>query len=287
MVAGGEQSMRRAAWSLVVALSWLAADEAVACGGPEQSCAVPLGTYHATAPAWQPGEPELPVLLHLHGSSRSGDDVLEDRELVEPALRRGYAVIAPDGMERPGRSGRSWSYGNRPPIRDEVAFLRQVLADAARRFHLDQERVLLSGFSAGGAMVWRVACTVPEAFAAYAPVAGGFGRNRPPSCVGPVRLLHTHGWRDDAVPLEGWPGRNDPSPDDIFAGMDLWRRVDRCPDEHASRFASDERFWRRAWSGCAYGAALELVLHPGGHEVPEGWTDLALDWFETVVPGPH
>lgn len=276
--------MARTAWlPTVLMLSFWAAGPALACGEADQPCDVPLGTYHAKLPEWEPGEPPMPVLLHLHGSDRSGADVIEDDDVSGPALARGYAVIAPDGLERPGRSGRSWGYGNRPPVRDEVAFLREVVADAATRFHVDPHRVLLSGFSAGGAMVWRVACTAPEAFTAYAPVAGGFGRNRPQACVGPVRLLHTHGWRDDAVPIEGWPSRNDPAPDDILLDMDFWRRVDGCPDEHANRFASDARFWRRAWSGCAYGSALELVLHPGGHEVPVGWTDLALDWFETVL----
>ena len=28
----------------------------------------------------------------------------------------------------------------------------------------------------------------------------------------------------------------------------------------------------------------ELVLEPDGHEVPAGWADMALDWFESVLP---
>jgi polyhydroxybutyrate depolymerase len=255
------------------------------CGDTAPGCRVELGSYHVEAPPWREGDPARPVLVHLHGSSGSGTGVLEQRSLVAPALARGYAVVAPEGMPRPGRVGGHWAYGGRrSPARDELAFLREVLDDAAPRFHLDRGRVLLSGFSAGAALVWKVACEAPGEFAAFAPVAGGFGRTVPATCKGPVRLLDTHGWRDDAVPVEGWPGRTGLEPGDVFVGMDFWRRVNRCVDEHADRFATDERFWMRAWRvGCAPETALELVLHPGGHEVPEGWTTLALDWFESVV----
>ena len=42
-----------------------------------------------------------------------------------------------------------------------------------------------------------------------------------------------------------------------------------------------------AWTDCAAGSALTFVLDPDGHEVPAGWADMALDWFEAVVPASH
>ena len=37
-----------------------------------------------------------------------------------------------------------------------------------------------------------VACHDPDSYAAYGPIAGGFWRNKPTGCAGPVKLLLTH-----------------------------------------------------------------------------------------------
>ena len=257
------------------------------CGAADRACAVPLGTYRVAAPPWREGDPPRPVVMHFHGFGQSGADVLQDQAVVEPIVARGYVLLAPDGLVPPGRSGGSWSFGARPPQRDELAFVRQVLADAVPRFHLDRARVLASGFSIGGSLTWYLACRAPDAFAAFAPVAGGFWQPLPTGCAGPVRLLHTHGWRDQTVPLEGRPLRPGLEQGDIFAGLQVWRRANGCTGLMADRFATDGDHWRRAWDRCAPGTALELVLHPGGHEVPPGWADLALDWFESVTAAAH
>lgn len=273
----------------LAALGWLALvgiARAADCGPPERPCDVPLGQYNVAAPPWHPGDLPRPVVVHFHGAGSSGAEVMRDAALVDPILGRGYVVIAPTGLTRPGRTGGSWSFGNRPPLRDELAFVQQVLDDAVPRFHLDRERVLLTGFSVGGSLVWYLACQAPDQFAAYAPVAGGFWVPQPSSCAGPVKLLHTHGWSDQTVPLEGRPLRPGLAQGDIFAGLALWRSVNGCVGERPDRFDTGGSFWRRTWSECTPGTTLELALHQGGHEVPVGWPTLALDWFESVVPGP-
>jgi polyhydroxybutyrate depolymerase len=276
-------------WSSVLLAMALLAPSARAqdCGGPDAPCRLALGEYHARAPQ-PPSEGErLPAVVHFHGAGASGAAVIGDAALVEPILTRGYVVIAPTGLVPPGRTGGGWSLGARPRLRDELAFVREVLTDAETRFHIDRSRVLLTGFSIGGSLVWYLACEAPDDFAACAPVAGGFWRPQPDDCAGPVKLLHTHGWRDQTVPIEGRPLRPGLEQSDIFEGLQLWRRLDGCTGLRADTFATDARFWRRAWTDCAPGTALELVLHPGGHEVPAGWASMALDWFERVVPGPH
>ena len=52
-------------------------------------------------------------------------------------------------------------------------------------------------------------------------------------------------------------------------------------------YADMGEFWQRTWTGCAPGSALTFVLHPDGHEVPAGWADMALDWFEGLAPPSH
>ncbi|MEM6482664.1 MAG: alpha/beta fold hydrolase [Pseudomonadota bacterium] len=250
------------------------------CGDEPQACETSLGTYHAALPALLD---EAPVLVFLHGYGSSGGNAIALNRMVQPALDRGYAVLAPDGLTRStdGTGPASWNFFPGWPGRDEVSFLTDVVQDAAKRFGVDPETVLLAGFSAGGFMVNYLACSTPEAFNAYAPVAGGFWRPHPEVCAGPVRLFHTHGWADSTVPLEGrLLGGGRFQQGDIFAGLEIWRAANACADEKPSGYSETEPFLRRLWEDCAPGSALEMALFPGGHTVPEGWVDMALDWFE-------
>lgn len=58
-----------------------------------------------------------------------------------------------------------------------------------------------------------------------------------------------------------------------------------CAGLRADEFDTEGRFWRRRWSRCQAGTALEFALHPGSHGVPRGWVDMALRWFESSRGG--
>jgi len=251
-------------------------------GGP---CAVPLGEYWILLPKVPEG---APIFLHFHGGGGAALGVLGMTEMVQTALDRGYAVLAPQGVpSNPDRPRNSWNFRGEAERRNELEYTRQVLDDAAARFGLDRNRVLMSGFSIGGSLTWYLACADPAIAAAYAPVSGGFWRELPTTCAGPVKLLHTHGWRDQTVPLEGRPLRpSGPTriQGDIWQGMQIWRAANGCDGLRADEFEDRGQFWIRRWTACAPGTALEFALFPGDHRVPEGWTDMALDWFETVAP---
>jgi polyhydroxybutyrate depolymerase len=258
-----------------------------ACGNEAGPCHVPGGTYQAKLPQIA----SQGAVVFVHGYQSSGEGTMRNRGMVDALLARGYAVIAPDGSPMPGRDGLSWAFRPEAGGRDEAAFLRAVADDAAGRFGLDRGRMLLAGFSVGGSMVSYAACADPSGFAAYAPVSGGFWRPHPEGCTGPVRLLHTHGWSDTTVPLEGRILRGETLADeqvlaqgDIFRTMEIWREANGCDALRADLFVTEGPFWRRAWTRCTPGSALELALFPGDHRIPKGWADMALDWFEGLPP---
>ena len=150
------------------------------CGRDGDPCEVPLGTYRIALPA--PMDTPVPAIVFLHGAGGSGRGMLSMTGTIKAMTSRGYAVLAPDGIGREGRDGGFWSFlreEQRPRLRDERAFFDQIVADAADRFGIDPETVILSGFSAGAFKVTTVACDSPEAFEAYAPVAGGSGTRSP------------------------------------------------------------------------------------------------------------
>ncbi|MFV2035651.1 MAG: hypothetical protein ACC631_11210, partial [Halocynthiibacter sp.] len=76
------------------------------CAGAEAPCKVAMGSYHIVLPETAGESTPLPVVVFLHGAGGSGGNVLRNRAMVDAILARGYALIAPNGIVRAGRSGK-------------------------------------------------------------------------------------------------------------------------------------------------------------------------------------
>ncbi len=253
--------------------------------GDDIPCEIGTGAYHAALP----DSPEsAPAVIWLHGYAGSGAKTIANTGFVKNFTQRGYALIAPNGLKWGGEKTKpDWAVrdGYQAYPRNDLAFIRAVIDDAAKRFSLDRSRVLLAGFSRGGSMIWDVACLKPDTATAYAPISGGFWKPESTDCVGPVDLLHTHGFSDRTVPLEGRP--IDTSvlrivQGDIHAGLLTWRNEMNCA-QRATAVDASGPLWRKSWTECE-GGSVTFLLGPGGHGAPKGWTSIALDWFE-ALPG--
>ena len=276
--------MRALAWITALALGAIApaAMAQDSCGTPVNACEIDGGSYHIARPPDAVGT--VPALMFLHGFGSQGRSTMNNGRIVQEAHQRGYAVIAPNGSE--WREGRlSWNFRLSEDRRDDVAFLQNVLADAADRFDIAASDSVLGGFSVGGSMVAYVACQAPDSFAAFVPVAGNFWRPHPApqDCAGPVRMLHTHGWRDGTVPLEGRVLRAGAfHQGDVFYALQIWRDVNGCTQTKADRMEWGETFKHRAWNTCLPGSYLEFALFDGGHTVPGGWAPMMFDWLDAI-----
>lgn len=276
--------------ALVFAFAMLGASSTYAqqfCGVGENDCKTDNGAYNIELPDRADPDTKIPAMVYFHGAGGSGQRSMRNRNMVEDFLKRGYAVIAPSGLKRPNtRFGPGWSFHpDRPKQRDELAFAHEVLDDAANRFNIDRDKVLMTGFSIGGSLTWYLACQDPNVAKAYAPVGGAFWRPHPSAedCSGPVKLLHTHGWRDTTVPLEGRVlGGGRIVQGDVFYGFQIMRQVNGCNQLRADKFETSGTYWRRWWTRCTAGSALQLNLHKGGHLVPVDWATEAIDWFESL-----
>jgi polyhydroxybutyrate depolymerase len=249
-------------------------------------CLVENGEYSLA----KPDQDTQSAVIFIHGFGGSGPGVFRNTGLMNSVLDRGYALVAPTGLKRPNRNGGSWSFHpQRPQQRDEISFIKSVRDDLVENHGIDPDKILLTGFSIGGSMTSYLACAEPDAFKAYAPLGGSFWRPHPTECVGSVSLLHTHGWTDGTVPLEGrvLRGANLDDPDalaqgDVFHSMSIWREANHCDNLKADRFDSKGYFMRRSWERCEPGSNLELAIFPAGHIIPQGWADMAIDWFEQL-----
>jgi len=139
---------------------------------------------------YSPSRP-VPLILALHFGVGGGDaagaggDVVQI--LVGPALAElGAIMVAPDSVRGDWSSSENEKAVN--------ALLDMVLA----RYSIDSKKVVVTGFSMGGAGSWHFAEKFPERFSAAIPVAG-----RPPASASgwrlPVLAIHSHD--DQVVPF--------------------------------------------------------------------------------------
>lgn len=109
-----------------------------------------------------------PLLLVVHGGSAARDLAFGARAAragidpfwLEQAEQRGWLLVAP-------LTDRGWMFlGN--------SILFSALSRVQRDYHVDPDRIHLTGHSMGGHMTWRSAFQFPDRFAAVSPMSGGY-----------------------------------------------------------------------------------------------------------------
>jgi polyhydroxybutyrate depolymerase len=246
--------------ALALALLLLAVPPAWAAA-PCSTCQAAGGTYEAVAPPGWNGRTKLRLLLFLHGWMMTGADITEDEGIRQAAAKYGFLLVAPDGLMR------SWAHTGSPSqARDDVDFLRKVVADVERRWPIDRRSVVAAGFSQGGSMVWDLACYAAKDFTAFLPFSGAFWEPLPRTCPGgPVSLRHVHGLDDHTVPMAGRALFGPYRQGSVTQGFAVWVAEDRCARPPATR--RDGALNCEVWAGCGSGRRLELCTRPGGHRL--------------------
>jgi polyhydroxybutyrate depolymerase len=249
---------------------------AASCGSQKGACKVKDGSYHVAFPAGYDASKNLPAVVALHSWGATGAGLLSSGKMIKKLLARGYVVVAPEGLASNDSIGNTWEITGRAR-RNDPAFIVSVANDAAERFGLNRNKMLLVGFSIGGSMAHYTACRYPGSFKGYAPQSGNFWKPYPVSCGGGANILHTHGRADNTMPFAGrslGPGLQQGS---LQTAFDIWSKADGCTPEPLQTKGSG--ITRQAWSGCKTGS-LAIDYHPGGHSVPLAWADRVVNWFE-------
>ena len=219
--------------------------------------------YHVKEPDGWDGVSPLPVLLHFHGWGRTGALPVNHGRISGATRRRGVLLVAPTGI------GRTWSF--RQEGSADVVFANAVLADVAKRYPIDPQNILVSGYSYGGLMAWRYACEAGDGVRAVMSISATLMTDG--NCAeAPGEFRAVHGLTDTVLPFAFGP-EGDTSWPVIF-----WRDQFGCDEaEVASDYTITGRrmFTRTSWACGDHGVTLDV--HPGGHLIPRGWIGYQLD----------
>lgn len=123
-----------------------------------------------------------PLIVVMHGCGQSAFEFARDGGWIAFAERQRVPLLLP---EQSGDNNQQHCFNWFRPSditrgRGEVLSIRQMVAEAVRRFHSDPAQVFVVGLSAGGAMAAALLAAYPDVFAAGAVIAGlpvGCARN--------------------------------------------------------------------------------------------------------------
>lgn len=145
--------------------------------------------YALYVPKTYKPERAYPLILCLHGAGFTGEAYL-DRWM--PRLDENYILACPSVS-----MGAWWTrYGE--------DLVLQVLQDVQTRYHVDPDRILLTGMSNGGIGTWIIGMHYADRFAGIAPMASGIDDVLFPFVE---NLAHTpvyiiHGAQDQVMPVQ-------------------------------------------------------------------------------------
>jgi predicted peptidase len=136
------------------------------------------------------------LLVYLHGSGpRSWDRIRAPQEPLAAAIREQESTF--DMLVAfPQSATGTWE-----PDSPDLQRVLRVVDDVKAAYHVDAERISLTGMSRGAFGVWSLAAAHPDMWAAIVPVCGG-GNPQDAAKIRRIPCWCFHGALDDVVPVD-------------------------------------------------------------------------------------
>ncbi len=211
-----------------------------------------------------------PLVISMHGGAMWPAAQKETSRWNELAEREGFIVVYPSGIR--GDGPRHWDADGGPGQPADVQFISELIDTLRTRYNIDSTRIYANGLSNGAGMTFVLSCELSDRIAAVGLVAAA--HFLPFSwCADrrPVPMIAFHGTADLHVRYHGGKAWMAPYTfPSIPAWTKQWAERNRCaPSAGDSVVAPDVT--RRAYAGCADGAAVVLyTIAGGGHTWPGG-----------------
>jgi polyhydroxybutyrate depolymerase len=234
-------------------------------------------------PTYDPATP-LPLVMVLHGRFGNGSSAAYVYDMNQVARREGFIAVYPDGTHIDGTAaGREWNYLHGTPGfplygTDDVDFLAKLVDDLARDLSIDQSRLYVTGYSNGGFMTQRLACSAPDRWAGFASISASLEPALISLCQDqpPVPMLLMHGTLDDNIPFNGLSYGDELALYSVPDTAVFWATHDGC-DPKSLEYTLLPRLdpgaisqvHRYIFNPCASGSEFDYyVIDGGGHTVP-------------------
>lgn len=227
------------------------------------------------------------LIADIHGLEFSAAEQDLHTELATRGGEAGFIVLQPDGPRAVALPGmpRGWSPENDSQV---LALIERVM----RTYHVLESRVHMTGFSLGGHMIWRFACTQADLLASVAPLAAG--REPTVGCFTdalPSRelaVLYAHGTADGVL---GFAGAAPVVEGARTAwGLDDASIVSQDGEHIRTRYTNDAgavfEFIEHDWTTDHVGTLLPAFqghCFPGSGELVGCGADNAIHWGAAVV----
>lgn len=153
------------------------------------------------------------LVLNLHGGSGNMVNAQGFSMLNPVADQNNFIVAWPQGYGI-APPGFSWADGRNTSADqagvDDIGFIDKLIDTLITRYNVDTNRIYICGFSNGGFMVQRLACQLPDRFAAMASLGSSMDTVLYQNCnpSKPVPMAFFNGTADPAMPYGGGPMQN-------------------------------------------------------------------------------
>lgn len=210
-----------------------------------------------------PPQKPFPLVVGLHGKGGQGGDFEKESGLTEKAQADNFIVVYPNALGDPS----SWD----PQSSDtkDVVFITALIDALENTLKIDNKRIYVCGFSAGGFMAYRMGVELASRIAAIGVGSGAIGNanytvSRPRT---PVPAIVFHGKMDPNI---GYNGGVSPHTNlSVAESIKFWTKADGCTNQPHQTKKQNGNLVIDDYDQCRDGS--EVVLYSfgtGTHEWP-------------------
>lgn len=235
-------------------------------------------TYHLYVPDSVDGDEPVPLVVALHPVASSGRAMEALTRFDQVADEHGFIVVYPNSYGFTWADGRAET-GARivEEPQDDTGFIEALIEQLKQDYNIDPAQVFLTGHSAGGSLAYRLACEMPEQFAAVAIVGTlmwNYHLDVCPQSGEPITMLILYGSEDTTYPIQGrvWQGEETGTYNlrstGVLETIEYWLVRDACDPEAVDVQQSTQKI---TFTACTDDKTVNLYMALGaGHE-----------WFRT------
>lgn len=262
VIIAADDGLRRSAPASATPASSAACSAAKPLGAGVRTLRIDVGgtwrEVHVQVPRGAVGHP-APMVVAFHGMGSTGPFMADWSGMSRVAERGGFIAAYPSALG----PRRAWTLQPGADNQD-VALVRALIHEIAKRWCVDDHRVSAAGVSNGGGFTARIACDMAARLSGAVVVAGAMTEVGDCPSGPPVSIMEIHGTSDRVA---GYGSANGTK--GVLDWLSDWRARDGCDSRPAQQRRPLRIVSRITWSPCAEGTVVEhLPIDGGRHQWP-------------------